>query len=217
MRIRLPQILLAMALILLAGLAAVQVFERRQGGAGVPGIVLLSQPQLDGAALTSLAEAIPGAHLELVDAGDGPLAPFDGAALQYHVSQGYDTVLLAPGGPEPPSEGWALRALVYPAVSTKDAFGHAIDDALLEIRKHSAERPYLVGMLADPVPPQRVKHFLNECVSVFEALDPYRRSAVVVLGARHTDGAQRYALRINRGRWGTRARPDLADLLEPRW
>lgn len=215
MQIRLPQILLAMALILLAGLAAVAFFEARGGGAAVPSFVVLAQPELDGVALTALAEALPGARVESVPAGEAPLAPFDDDALGLHVSRGYDTVLFAPGGPPAPELHWARRALVYPELSSKDAFGHALDDTLFELRSHSEEDPFLVGVLADPLPAARVERFLRACRDALADRDPYLRGAVVLLGAR--DGERRVVLRIDVGRWGNRGRPALTDLLEPRW
>src|SRR5262245_25392839 len=98
MSLRLPHVLVLMALILAAGVLSVRQLESDTGAGTVPGVIVLEAPWLGARAMAELAEvfdgarmqralgeagvpvapgtAPPTARIQWVAAGEGPLQPF---------------------------------------------------------------------------------------------------------------------------------------------
>src|SRR5437763_168479 len=96
MRLRLPHILVLMALILAAGVVSVQQLQARRGGATVQGLIVLDAPWLDAAAAEPLLVEWSDAHLFRTAADAQPFSPFDGDFARKRMLRGAQTVLVAP-------------------------------------------------------------------------------------------------------------------------
>ncbi|MCB9897627.1 MAG: hypothetical protein H6825_06470 [Planctomycetes bacterium] len=222
MTFRLSHVLALMLLLLLAGVASVGYLEARSGGAAVPGLVLVDAPVFDQAALDELASQWSGrgaARRELVVAQPGvPLAPFESRFVRRVMSRGDVTALFtldpAFGRPEAARlGGWQAVLDSFPALGGELPLERLVAAGAEFVRSQSGTRAFLGALVLDPR--SRDVPDLEPLIEALERLPDYRRSSLVVLGRGR--GEVRPVLRLDLGRWGGRARPVLADLLELAW
>lgn len=216
---RLPQILLAMAALLLLGVASVWYFETRMGGATVPGLVLVDVPGADRALLDELAAPWPGARVEAVPAGQGLFAPFDDDLLAQLGRRGDSLVAYVEDGA---GDLEALRAPTGPWTATLPAL-RPEDEQVVErcsayVTQQTSTRAFGVGLALASLPADPAASLVEPLRRALAGLPEFRRSALVLLGARDAaDPSRRLCLRLDLGPWLKRARPELADLLDAGW
>jgi hypothetical protein len=210
MALRLPHVLVFMALILAAGVVSVQQLAA-DAGATVPGLVLVQASQLDASGLAALAARLTGARDERVPAGAEPFAPFDLERLARRAKEGAATALVsAPRLEEAPlRRGWRV-VVVAPE--------RPLDDVATDfLRGQSGLRSFVLGLDPGPdVAAADLAALLAPLLDAAQTLPGTRRTSLVILGGRDPLG-QRLVLRLDLGPWGQRARPQLADLLEDAW
>jgi len=219
---RLPSIIIGMALILLAGVVSVTVLESRLGGFSAPGIVVVEAPGLDAAQLDALAARWPGATRERVIAADGPLEPFGLPVIAELSARGDITALFtldptfAGEQTRTTQEGrtaWKVVVEPGPELMPDHEAAWVTEAAATFTRAQVTVRVFAVGVVFPPGEPERPEGLIASLVTSLDVLPRYRRSALVVLGKR--EGGMRPILRLDRGDWTGRVRPQLADLLAP--
>lgn len=219
---RLPSIIIGMGLILLAGVVSVSVLESRLGGFSAPGIVIVEAPGLDEAQLDALAAAWPGATRERVIAAEGPLEPFGAQVIAELSARGDITAMFtidpAFGGNEARTTiqgrtAWKVVVEPAPELMPGQEAAWVTEAAATFTRAQLTVRVFAVGVVFPPGEPQGPEGLIASLVNALDVLPRYRRSALVVLGRR--EGPTRPILRLNRGDWSGRVRPQLADLLAP--
>ncbi len=233
MRWRLPQILAVLALVLLAGVLSVQHVERTMGGATVPGLVLVDASWLGAGDVAALRRRWPDLTSEWLEAAGpgltpaGALAPFDAALLDALASRGDRTILLSldPGLGRAAAEAartpvgdprWHAVLDTFPDVASRSTLSVLTDSLADFLRRQSGTRAFVAAVLLGDEQSRNPVQTFEPVVAALHTLPSFRRSSLVILGRRRGDG-QRLALRIDRGPWKERARPGLADLLDPRW
>lgn len=230
MKLRLSHVLVLMALVLAAGVLSVGHLEADVGASTVPGVVVVEAPGLDAALADRLQQRLPGAGREWVTAPEGPLQPFGADLAARRAAEGAATLRVVAAPPADPGaarSGW--RVLIDTSTGGVEAGdGAGPGDAAQRAARVAADfigqqqgvRAFLVAL--EPGPPEadaaaELEELLAPLVAAADALPRLRRTAIVLLGARDGAGQRRLVLRWDRGRWGPRARPALADLLEEAW
>lgn len=204
-----------MLAVLLAGLAGVRWFELRSGGATVPGLVLVTLPVLDHDTAAALRRRWPEMREETLLVADGPLEPFGPDAMAVLSGRGHRTALFAQGAGISRAvvgETWDSLVDVFPQQGPQD---HATAELARFLRAQHQTRPFVAALVFGSEPPHLVQ-LLGPVVAELERMPWFRRSSLVVLGPCGPAGGRR-VLRLDVGDWGRRARPELADLLDPRW
>lgn len=214
---RLPAILVSMLLLLLSGVVSVRVLETTLGGATVPGLVLLDAAGLDHAGLLRIQERHPGSALESVPADDAPLAPFGSPLILRLATRGDALALysLVPLDVEPLSGSpWIKRRTNFPRPEPNALVDEA---AGFLASQHGTQAYFLALVLASETAIAGIDP-VRTLVHAAETLPSFRRTSLVVLGARRRDQpGQRWALRVDVGRWPREPDPGLKDLLSARW
>jgi len=223
MALRLPHVLILMALILAAGVLSVRHLESDVGASSVPGVVVLEVPALDASMASGLLLRLPGASPQWVGVEEGPWHPFDVRLAAQRASQGSATVLIsaAPLPADEARDGWRVRIEDPPSPAALPAEQRAVLAAAEYVRQQTGLRAFLVavdpGALSAATLAADLPELLAPLLAAADALPRTRRTSIVLLGARESGGERRFVLRLDRGAWGPRARPALADLLEDRW
>lgn len=223
MSLRLPHVLILMTLILAAGVLSVRHLEADVGASSVPGVVVLEAPHLDAITATKLLARLPGASIQWVAADEGPLQPFDARLAARRADEGAAAVLISvPDLPDGGArDGWRVVIADPPAPDGRPAAEHAVLAAADFVRQQTGLRAFLLavdpGPLPEPALATGLPELLAPLLAAADGLPRTRRTSLVVLGAREPSGVRRLTLRIDRGAWGPRARPALADLLVDRW
>jgi hypothetical protein len=223
-KLRLSHVLVLMALVLAAGVLSVGHLESDVGASTVPGVVVVEAPGLDATLADLLQQRLPGAGREWVAAPEGPLQPFGADLAARRVAEGAATlrvVAAPPADPDAARRGWSV--LIDTSSGEAGAGGAAPTAARVTadfMARQQGVRSFLVAL--EPGPPgadaaAELAELLAPLVTAADALPRLRRTAIVLLGARDGAGQRRLVLRWDRGRWGPRARPALADLLEEAW
>ncbi len=229
MTLRLPHVLVLMFLVLAAGVVSVKVLETQIGGATVPGIVLIDAPFLSGGDVDDLIRRWPGAVEELIPAGEGALAPFEPAIVGRMAARGDATALFcldeavsrqaqrAGAGDQPVWK--AVLGEDVPAALDADRARLIVDWAAEYLRAQQQVQGFLLGVVFHTRLDPPLEPVVASLVQAADALPSFRRTSIVVLGDRlaGTREPVRRSVRIDRGEWRRRARPKLADLLEPGW
>lgn len=219
---RLPQILTAMAAVLILGLCSVWFMEARMGGATVPGLVLIEAPFADLEALNGVLEAIgqpDRAHTGECAGPPLPFAPFGGAVLERLRGRGDTLVLYVPVGdgeaadPRAASPAWQS---VLASQRPEDEGPADRARALLSTRQQLTG--FCIGLVLEDHGDQLATEVVPPLLDAMGGLPEFRRSSLVVLGAAIPgDPPRRAYLRMDRGPWKGQSAPDLADLLEATW
>jgi hypothetical protein len=210
-----------MTLILAAGVLSVHGLESYVGATSVPAVIVLDVASLQPGALQDLGRGRGGPAWFAVDANDEPCAPFDRAFVRRAATGGTATLLLSTVGmgdeaslrsawsvviaPDPTQDGAST-----PATDLAEAAGRL---AAFVVEQHGT-RPFLAGLHLGDVAPDRLERVVDPLLDAAASLPNYRRTSLVLLGARLPDRSRRVALRFDVGRWAGHARPALADLLE---
>ena len=220
--VRLPLIIVGMGLILLAGVVSVKVLETRLGGFSAPGIVVIEASGLDAAQLDALTRSWPGAALERVIAAAGPLEPFGEAFIAKLSARGDITAVftLDPDYGEASARttddgrtAWKVVVVPGPELLPQNGNAWVVEAAATFTRAQVTPRAFAVGLVFPPGEPARAEGLIPSLATALDLMPRYRRSSIVVLGK--PDGGMRPVLRLDRGDWGKRVRPQLADLLAP--
>lgn len=209
MALRLTHVLLLMVLVLAAGVLSVQGLERDHA---VQGTLVIAAPGLTALDAQALQQERSDARWALVPAGDGPLAPFDEALVADRIGRGAVTSLfIQPPQPAlPPSdERAAWRVLIAPQA------GDVLASAAAFVAAQSGTRPFLAGLILPPSAENaQLPELLAPLLAAAETLPSFRRTSVVLLGARNPESGTRVVVRLDRG-GGARPGPVLlTDLLE---
>jgi hypothetical protein len=221
--IRFTQILIAMALILLAGVLGARQLEERMGVSAVPGLVLLDCPDLGAGSLDELAGSWAGATLEWVPAGSGPFLPFDPQFVARHVNRGDATALFSTAILDREAaavSAWRVILDGFPGDRAEDRAEEATGAVVGFLGRRSGSRPFVVGVsLERNLPDQAIARTIERLVEAAKAYPESRRTAVVVLGAQDQQPIaglvnRRWCLRIPIGDWSRLSQADLRDLLE---
>jgi len=211
---RLPSILVAMALLLLSGVVSVRVLETRMGGATVPGLIVIDAPGLAQLDLTAIQGEHRSAVLESVAGGPAPLAPFGSALMTRLRERGDRTALytLVDSHLGALVEGpWTRRV-------TPSSAPAAVTESAALITELRSTRAFCVALALPEAGELDAAWMARVLVDAAETLPSFRRSSVVILGGRRRDApGQRWSLRVDLGRWVGQAEPLLEDLLEARW
>ena len=206
MALRLPHVLVLMALLLAAGVLSVGTLPEE---ARVQGTLALAVPGLT----VELAQQLQSERADLrwavLPTGDGVLAPFDEEHVQAHVERGAAVALFVqPPQPEPPPESWrqAWRVLLAPeqgdVLASLEAF----------VRAQAGARPFLAGLVLPPDAPLR--EIVERLAAAADGLPAFRRTSLVLLGERQAGRPGRVVLRLDRGAASRAAPATLTDLLE---
>jgi len=230
---RLPQILAVLALVLLAGVLSVRHVERSMGGATVPGLVLVDASWIGSAESEALRKRWPQLTSEWLAEGGpgltpaGALAPFGPDLIDALARRGDRTILLTldpglgrDGAEQARTDGgeprWQAVLDQFPDVAARPALSTMSEVLADFIRRQSGTRAFVAAVLTGDQRSRNAAQMFEPIVTALDTLPSFRRSSLVVLGARDADG-RRLAVRLDRGPWKDRARPGLADLLDPRW
>jgi hypothetical protein len=212
-----------MGLILLAGVLSVRQLPSHLGGGTVQGLVVLQASSLDALALRDVQSRWPAALLEWRPVGPEPLAPFDGQFLRERSEAGDATVLLvAPrsSGREGRNRlGWGvlIDEALEPAASPGD--NPALKASLDFVHAQDGLRAFVLGVLPGELSRTALDDFLLSVAATALQAPEYRRTTIVVLGARQAGAQQtvRWCLMIPMGGWSPRARPGLDAVLDGSW
>lgn len=211
---RLAHVLIAMTLILLAGLLGVRSLEDRAGATTVAGCIVVDAPTLDGEALAALAGRWAGGQLGRVAAPAGALQPFSPEVVGRWTEAGARSVLLSLvplADPGAARRAWRVLIEGLPFGEGPPAGARRLSSFIAE--QHGT-RPFLVGFALGELPAGEVPALVEPLLDTAAALPSFRRTSLLVLGGSVPGSAERMVLRIDRGRWHDLARPALADLLE---
>ncbi len=211
MNFRLPHVLCIMGLLLAAGILSVQQLEARRATASVPGLVVIDAPWADGGSLQPVIASWPGARLFWTDAGDAPLSPFGAAWWAGRADAGSRTLTL--DGAATPEGGPQFATRLPPGEDGLSAT-RALADRLVD---ESGTLPFAASLPLGAAEAAHIDEIVRMLVLALDQLPSFRRSSIVVLGAREAATGRRLALRVDRGRWPSPPRPGLADLLEDAW
>jgi hypothetical protein len=212
---RLPTILLLMALVLAAGVLSVAQLESRAGISSVPGVIVLDLPGLGLGEMQDLTSRLPGARMEWVAAGAELLAPFGLAEGRRAIEAGEATVLfdaIDSGRPDW-RRGWSVVLDEYPETDGAGRAERAVARAAEFLRGRTGTRPFRVGLVLDEQAAPDIDLLLEQLIEATTSLPSFRRTSLVVLGERMSVSPRRLSLRVDLGRWGVHARPALRDLL----
>jgi len=227
---RMPQILIAMAAVLILGLCSVWFMEARMGGATVPGLVLIEAPFADLEALNGLVETLESSELAGAGSEHGaltgecagaaePFSPFSQAALDRLRGRGDTLVLYVPVGegeaadPRAASSAWQ-SVLASQRIEDKGPADRA--QALLSTRQQLTS--FCIGLVLEEQGDELAAEVVPALLEAMGGLPEFRRSSLVVLGAAVPgDPPRRAFLRIDRGPWKGQNSGDLSDLLEATW
>jgi hypothetical protein len=227
---RLPQILIAMLVVLVLGLVSVWFLEGRMGGATVPGLVLIEAPHAGMEALRSAlaaAESVPAgktdedasdrAVLGNSQAGAGLFEPFGQPVLARLHKRGDTMVLYVPRNEvETINQGVDRPAWSSVLASRRPADTRAAERVSGMLSSRQDLTGFCIGLVLEPA--EDVADVVVHLLSAMNRLPEYRRASLVLLGARQdTDPGRRAFLRIDRGPWKGDAAEDLTDLLEGGW
>lgn len=216
-KLRLTHVLALMGLILAAGVLSVHHLSA-DAGATVPGLVVVDASQLpDGGDLAREAVRYPDSRLQLVRAETGPLAPLDAAYAARRGKEGAATVLVsaAPLDEKLAHRAWQVAVPEPPRPEDESMSERVVAVAADFVRAQTGVRAFVVAL--EPGPSVDLAGLIGRLDGVISALPRTRRTSLVVLGGRDPGTGMRQVLRIDRGPWGRRARPELADLLEDTW
>jgi hypothetical protein len=159
-----------------------------------------------------------------VPAGEGPLQPFGAELAARRAAEGAATLRVVAAPPADPATARSGWRVLIDASSAGDGAGDAASRAARVaadfISQQAGVRAFLVAL--EPGPPAAdaaaaLEELLAPLAGAADALPRIRRTAIVLLGERDGTGQRRLVLCWDRGRWGQRARPLLADLLEEAW
>jgi|GEM_PF-2203969 len=233
---RLPQILIAMAAVLILGLCSVWFMEARMGGATVPGLVLIEAPFADLDALNEALEAArsaaathsaaaPGdvqlsrAHTGACAGPGVPFAPFAGAVLERLRGRGDTMVLYVPvGDGEAADPGTASPVWQSVLASQRPEDEGPADRAQALLSTRQQLTGFCIGLVLEAQGGQLATEVVPPLLDAMADLPEFRRSSLVVLGATIPgDPPRRAYLRIDRGPWKGQSTTDLSDLLEATW
>ncbi len=222
--IRLPHILTAMVLILLAGVLSVKHLEERMGTSSVPGLILVDCPALGATALEGLRARWEGATLEWVASTEGLFRPFEPSLVASWSKTGHATTLFASGqidrNPGGDAQAWAVVLDGFEGQDGQERGAKAIKSAADFLGNRSGGRPFVVGLaLEGQLEAQAVAGSVEAFLQITRAYPPSRRTALVLLGERDRGEVagqvgRRWCLRIPVGDWEHRYEPSLEDLLE---
>lgn len=231
---RLPQILIAMAAVLILGLASVWFMEARMGGATVPGLVLIEAPFADlgalNAALGGVTMAVESAatpaepleeraHTGACPGPGVPFGPFEGAALERLRGRGDTMVLYIPGGDGDAADLPGASPVWQSVLASERPEDDGPADrasALLSTRQQLTG--FCIGLVLEEEVDQLAAEVVQPLLDAMDGLPEFRRSSLVVLGATIPgDPPRRAYLRIDRGPWKGQKATDLSDLLEATW
>jgi hypothetical protein len=212
---KLPTILILMALVLAAGVVGVQQLESRVGATTVPGVIVLDLPALDLAAAQDLTRSQRAARMEWVVIGSDPMSPFGIESTRRRTERGEATVLFDPArqGGAGRHDGWGVVIDSYAPTDAPGRAARAGERAAEFVRAQSGTRPFLVGLVLGEEFGSDLKDLLPELVAAADSLPSFRRTTIIVLGERMPLSPKRLSVRIDLGRWDARARPAFADLL----
>jgi len=205
--LRLPHVLVLMALLLAAGVLSVRTLPEE---ARVQGTLAISAPGLTLELAQRLQRERDGLRWALLPAGDGTLAPFDEERVHDLAERGTAVALFVqPPQPEPPPESWrqAWRVLLAPeegdVLASLEAF----------VRAQSGARPFLAGLVLPSDAP--LTEIVERLASAADGLPAFRRTSLVLLGERPLGQAGRVTLRLDRGGASRTSPATLNDLFEP--
>ena len=214
MALRLPHILVLMALVLGAGVVSVAILAP---GASVPGVVILDAPWAGDHELAALAADLGGVVQRLPTAGDlaaaGPLGPFDPAWAAARAARGDLTALYSldprlrreqAGTDAAGRPAWRVVVDSLPGLAPDARVDWAVASARDLLVAQGGTRPFAVGLALDPgTPPaaagsagpthrvsvaRPLPDVVAPLVEALSGLPSYRRSTLVVLGGHHHDG-----------------------------
>lgn len=221
--IRFTHILIAMGLILLAGILSARHLEERMGVSAVPGLVLLDCPDLGASSLEELRGFWPNASLEWVPAQAGLLQPFDPGFVRRHVRRGDATALFASMDLDREAPGVAAWRVVldeFPGEEPTERATAVAECVVDFMSQRSGSRPFVVGVAVEEgLSQQAVARIADRFVDAARTYPESRRTALVVLG-QHDRAAvagqanRRWCLRIPMGDWSRLQQAELRDLLE---
>jgi hypothetical protein len=226
---RLPQILIAMLVVLVTGLVSVWFMESRMGGATVPGLVLIEAPQAGQGLLRSAlaaAGSVPPGESEgaterslmgTCEAGSGRFEPFGQSILERLHDRGDTMVLYLPEAEieaVDQSVGLVAWPAVLPSMRPTDSNPAERAAGLLGTRQELAG--FCIGLVLGPE--ADLAQVVVPLLAAMNKLPEFRRASLVVMGARDaTDSGSRGFLRFDRGPWKGDPAEDLTDLLEAGW
>ena len=217
MKLRLTHVLVLMGLILAAGVVSVRHLAA-DAGATVPGLVVVDASQVPEAGdLARQAVRFPDSRLQSTRAETGPLCPFDAAFATRRGQQGAATVLVsaAPVDGLLEHRSWHV-AIGEPAQPAGLSLAERVAASAADfVRAQTGVRAFVVAL--QPGPSADLPVLIARLDEAMSSLPRTRRTSLVVLGSRDPATGLREVLRLDRGNWGLRARPQLADLLEGEW
>ena len=217
MKLRLTHVLVLMALILAAGVLSARHLAA-DAGATVPGLVVVDASQLPEAGdLDRQVVRFPDSRLELVRSETGPLSPFGDAFAAHRGQEGASTVLISAAELDASlaHRSWHV-AIAQPPRPAEAPMAERVASAAADfVRAQTGLRAFVVTL--QPGPAADLPALIAQLDESISSLPRTRRTSLVVLGSREPVTGFRQALRIDRGPWGQRARPELADLLEEAW
>lgn len=221
--IRITHILIAMSLILLAGVLGAKHLEGRMGVSAVSGLVLLDCPEFGASSLERLGARWEGATLERVSSEAGFFHPFGPDFVSRRVLEGDAAAFFSTGPVDRNDAGVANWSVIL------DGFpGRVMDQRALEVCRavvnfmgqRTGSRPFLIGVALEPdLTEQALGEVVHQLLQAAHAYPGSRRTALVVLGALIPGTqtgrlAQRWCLRIPVGDWSRLQQAGLRDLLE---
>jgi hypothetical protein len=197
MALRLPHVLVLMALVLAAGVLSVQQLEEHVGRSAAPGLVVLDAGAMGVDTAQALVRRWPGMQfeeLEWVAADGAPLAPFDPVAVGRLRERGWASALVTPGGSEDAAlrRGWGVLVTSVPAAEAPASLSGFV-------AAQDGVRPFVAGLLVPDAPVGELLAALTPLVAAADGLPSFRRTTIVVLGQRELQSGRRLALRLERG------------------
>ncbi|HTE05865.1 MAG TPA: hypothetical protein VK824_06695 [Planctomycetota bacterium] len=215
MRLRLWHVLALMSLILVAGVLSIQQLEAHVGRTTVPGVVCIDVPGMDAAMAQAVTRHWPGALLQWAPAGSEPLSPFGPSAARALRSRGHATALLAPRLPADGSQAAPDPSLheAWGVLVSELTAGRAAEELAAAVRAGDGVRPFLLGLVLPAPTTEELIAAVARQVEAAETLPSFRRTTVLVLGAREPESKRRLVVRIDRGDLQRPPPPALADLL----
>jgi hypothetical protein len=216
-KLRLTHVVVLMLLVLAAGVLSARHLAA-DAGATVPGLVVVDAGQLpEGGDLSRQAVRFPGSRLQLVGAGLTALAPLDESYAQRRAKEGAATALVsaAPLDEDVAHRAWQVAIGQPPRPAEVSPAERVAEVAADYLAAQTGVRAFVLAL--QPGPETDLAALVARLEAAASALPRTRRTSLVILGARDQATGQRLTLRLDRGPWGQRARPALADLLEDAW
>jgi hypothetical protein len=213
MRFRLWHVFALMGLILVAGVLSVQQLEAHVGRTTVPGLLIIDAPRMDAAMADAAARRWPGAQLQWAPAGSAPLSPCDPAIVRKLRARGHSSALLAPRAADATDADDAVLHEAWGVLVSGASPDQAASQLAACVQDCDGVRPFVFGLrLPAPTTPELIAD-VGRLLSAAETLPSFRRTTVLVLGAREPSTHRRLIVRIDRGEVGHRPPPALAALL----